>query len=324
MSEVLNNKETGEWVPAKPTKWDTLKDVPMAVKEVSGENDKNRYETELTSPENVLDDVKKYIIKDGKVYSKETGQEESDEDAILRIKTSQFLFNEARALRDENKHARARRTSSVFVDNGPVYYIDQVMDRYGFKDENTESRHGKLLKELIETGSHRKDLSGFNLDESIYDMFAGEKGDLGKALLERRLKQHGLKLSNFELNVDSESLKRQGTSIVDIKLETKPLVNNEKTLDSVFHHPASEQLEKLETEIAKAEQNGDETAANGYRAALKMVVERNQLEVSPEDWDKMSDADKDRFYKLKMKESKILGDKDSFNFWNANFKNHNQ
>lgn len=296
----------------------------MATKEVSGENEKNQYETELTSPENVLDDIKKYIVKDGRVYSKETGEEESDKDAILRIKTSQFLFNEARALRDENKWARTQRTSGEFIDHGPAYYINDIMNRYGFKDENTDRRQGKLLKELIDTGSHRKDLSGFNLDESIYGMFVGEKGDLGKALLERRLKQHGLKLLNFELNVDSESLKRQGNSIVNIKLETTPLANTEKASDSAFRHPAAEQLEKLEAEIAKAEQNGDEVAANGYRSALKMVIERNPLEVSPEDWDKMSDADKERFYKLKMKESKILGDKDSFNFWNANFKNHNQ
>ena len=92
--------------------------------------------------------------------------------------------------------------------------------------------------------------------------------------------------------------------------------------DEVLHHPAAEQLKQLEAELARAEQDGDETAINGCKAALKMVVERNQLEVSPEEWDKMSDSNKERFYKIKMKEAKILGDRDSFNFWNANFKRH--
>ena len=320
MSEKLNSHEVGEDGSSNQTEWDSLKDVPMATKEVSGENEKNQYETELTSPENVLDDIKKYIVKDGRVYSKETGEEESDKDAILRIKTSQFLFNEARAFRDEDSHMLGKR----FTDKGPDYYVDRALEKYGFKDEDTQFAGGKLLKELVNNGSHRQTIGANSLVGSKYDMFIGEKADFGKALLERRLKQHGLAMTNVDINIDSSTFVKNGYSAVSINVETTPLANTEKASDSTFRHPAAEQLEELEAEIAKAEQNGDEVAANGYRSALKMLIERNPLEVSPEDWDKMSDADKERFYKLKMKESKILGDKDSFNFWNANFKNHNQ
>ena len=97
-----------------------------------------------------------------------------------------------------------------------------------------------------------------------------------------------------------------------IKLENAP------NKPDVFHHPAAEQLSTLETELIKAQNNGDDEAVKGYRAAQKMVVERNRLEVSPEDWNNMSIDQKERFYRLKMKEEKILGDSDAFNYWNAN------
>ena len=320
MPEKLNGHEINENGSANQTKWDSLKDVPMTTKEVSGENEKNQYETELTSPTDVLDDIKRYTIKDGKVYSKETGEEESDEDAILRIKTSRFLFNEARAFRDEDSYMFGKR----FSDKGPDYYVDKALEKYGFKDEDTQFAEGKLLKELVANGNHHQTILDDNLVGYKYDMFIGEKADFGKALLERRLKQHGLTMVNIDIDIDSSTFVKNGYSAVSINVETTPLANTEKEPDSAFHHPAAEQLEKIEAEIAKAEQNGDEDTANGYRSALKMVIERNPLEVSPEDWDKMSDADKDRFYKLKMKEAKVLGDKEAFIFWNANFKNHNQ
>ena len=320
MPEKLNSHETNENGSVNQTEWDSLKNIPMATKETSGENEKNQYETELTSPENVLDDVKKYTIKDGKVYSKETGQEESDEDAILRIKTSRFLFNEAKSRYDE----RASRRGNI--ERPPEFYVNQMLEEYGFKNEDAKDPKGQMLKDLIENGFHHQTFWGDDLSKSKYSMFVGEKEDFGKALLERRLKQHGMRMSDMNIDVDTSTFRKGNYSTVEINIGTTPVTKPENTPDnsSAFHHPAAEQLEKLEAEIAKAEQNGDEDAANGYRSALKMVVERNQLEVSPEDWDRMSDADKDRFYKLKMKESKILGDKDSFNFWSANLKNHNQ
>jgi len=321
MSEKLNNHETESGDKAS-TEWDALKEVPMTenANANSGETETRQYETELTSSTDILEDVKKFTIKDGKVFSKETGQEETDEDAILRIKTSKLLFNEARTLRDRDSKIRGER----FVDRGPDYFVDKVMDRYGFKDEDTKYAEGKLLKELVDTGSHHQTYADNNLADSMYDMFIGAKGDLGKALLERRLKQHGLKMIGFNLGLDDSTFQKLGHSTVDIKVATMPLAEPEEPTDEVLHHPAAEQLKRLEAELARAEQDDDETAINGCKAAMKMVVERNQLEVSPEEWNKMSDSNRERFYKLKMKEAKILGDRDSFNFWNANFKNHHQ
>lgn len=319
METLSNHGEQGSET-SKPTEWDELKNVPMNKTE-SHEDEQQRFETELTSPSDILSDVQKFAVKDGKVYSKETGQEESDEDTILRVKTSKFLFNEAKALRNEQSQMFGDR----FTDKGPDYYVDKIMDRYGFKDEDTEYAEGRLLKDLVNTGVHHQTMGRGDLIGSKYDMFVGEKGDFGKALLERRLKQHGLEMTDMNVNIDSSTFKKDGYSTVDIKVSTTPATKFESASDSLdaFHHPAAEQLSRLEAELAKAQKDGDEEAARGYRAALKMVVERNRLEVSPEDWDNMSDTQKERFYKLKMKEEKILGDKDAFNFWNANLRRLN-
>ena len=311
MTETLSN--TGEQASETPktTGWNGLKDIPF-----NGERQSEGYETELTSPSDVLNDTKKYAIKNGKIYSRETGQEESDEDTVLRVKTSRFLFNEAKNLRDE----QAQMLGDRFVDKGPDYYVGKIMDRYGFKNEDTEYAEGKFLKNLVDNGIHHQTIGNDSLIDSKFDMFVGNKEDLGKALLKRRLKQHGLEMINVDINVDSSTFKKDGYSTVDIKVDTTPTTKAERASSSPdsFSHPAAEQLSKLEAELIRAQKEGDEETARGYRAALKMVVERNRLEVSQKDWSNMNDEQKERFYKLKMKEEKILGDKDAFNFWNAN------
>ncbi len=311
MAETLSNINEQASETPKSTRWDKLKDVPF-----NGEKQSEGFETELTSPSDVLNDTQKFAIKNGRVYSRETGQEESNEDTILRVKTSRFLFNEAKNLRDK----QAQMLGDRFVDKGPDYYVDKIMDRYGFKNEDAEYAEGKLLKELVDNGAYHQAIGNDSLINTKFDMFIGNKGDLGRALLGRRLKQHGLEMINMDISVDSSTFKKDGYSTVDIKVDTTPITKAERTSSNLnsFSHPAAEQLSKLEAELIKAQEEGDEETARGYRAALKMVVERNRLEVSPKDWDNMNDEQKERFYKLKMKEEKILGDKDAFNFWNAN------
>ena len=275
MTESLHSHENPE-PSEKPTEWDTLKDVPM-----------NHSETELKAPSDVIDDLQKYMMKEGKIISKETGNEETDEDTILRVKTSRFLYERAKKARDDEAKMQGNR----FSDRGPEYYIDKTLDRFGFKDENTSFAEGKLLKELIENGRFQ-------------------------AMLERRLRQHGKTLTDLKINLDDSSFTKNGYSTVDIRL-----VTTEKRAEaSVFHHPIADQLNRLEAGLAQAEKDGDEVAINGYKAAMKMAIERHPLEVTPAEWDKMSAGDKQRFMTIKMREAKILGDKDSFNYWNANLK----
>ncbi len=318
MTESLHNHSERGSKGQEPTRWDELKDIPFnnVNQAEDHESEQPLYETELVSPSDVLSDIQEYTIKDGKVYSKETSQEETDENTILRVKTSKLLFNEAKRLRDRESHMLGDR----FTDRGPNYYVDRTMDKYGFKNEDTKFAEGKLLKDLTNNGAHHQTILADDLTGSQYDMFVGKKGDLGKALLKRRLKQHGLKMTNLEVTLDSSTFKKDGFSTVDIRVDTTSTSVPENNPDSSYtlHHPATSQLGQLEAELKKAQDDGDEEAAKGYRAALKMVVERNRLNVSPEEWSNMSDNQKERFYIIKMKEEKILGDKEAFNYWNAN------
>lgn len=325
MTETLTNdgERTGE--QSEPTKWEGLQDMQMAQTERQ-DTTTEQYETELTAATNVLDDVKKFSVREGKVYSKETGVEETDEDTVLRVKTSRFLFNEAKA-RHDRALQNAQEKGYRFVEKGPSSYVDDVLEWYGFKDDGVEKDlrdrplGDQVLTELVENGAHNGGVLNETVDGTVYTMFTGEKADLGKAMLERRLKQHGLEMTGFNMDVDTSDRAKDGVSHVNIKVDTIPITrfkDTESGDSNKLHHPAAEQLGKLETEIARAKKDGDEDAERYYRAAMKMAIERNRLEVSPEEWDKMDDAQKERFYRLKMKEEKALGDEDALKFWKAN------
>ena len=105
-------------------------------------------------------------------------------------------------------------------------------------------------------------------------------------------------------------------------------VGDEATVDTEvrqpeggLHHPKAEQLNALQESLKQAEADGDPDAIKGINNAMKMVVDRNRLEVTPEQYDNLSKDDRKRFLKIKMQEAKILGDKDEFGFWNASYKN---
>lgn len=305
MPETLNNHENGN---EGGNKWDELKNIPMAGEKV---NPKNPYETELTSPDAVLDDIQGFLVKDGKVLSRESKEEVTDEDTILRVKTSRFLYNKAKALRDDEQQVRGNR----FTDRGPSYYIDKAMERYGFNDEETTFAQGRLLKSLVGADTHKEAISGGTISGTKFDFLASENADLGIAMLKRRFHQHGLELNGIEVSVDRTRLKKEGNSDVIIDIDSSPL---QKTEESSFHHPFAEQLSNLEKGLEEARNNGNEEDAAGYQAAIKMTVERHPLEVTPDVWDKMDATDRTKFFQIKMKESRILGDKDAYNYWKAN------
>ena len=77
MTEILSN--TGEQASETPklTGWDGLKDIPF-----SGEKHSEGYETELTSPSDVLNDTQKFAIKNGKYI-----QEKLAKKNLMRIQS---------------------------------------------------------------------------------------------------------------------------------------------------------------------------------------------------------------------------------------------
>lgn len=88
-----------------------------------------------------------------------------------------------------------------------------------------------------------------------------------------------------------------------------------------LHHPKAEQLNALQESLKQAEADGDSDAIKGINNAMKMVIDRNRFEITPEQYDALSEDDRERFLTIKMQEAKILGDKDEFDFWNTSYKN---
>ncbi len=332
MSEFVSNKKSetsGENIGANNIDaWNSLREeIPFSGEEQQDAHEKNKpkYETELNSPDDILNDVNNFIIRDGKVYSRETGQAETDEDTILRAKTSRFLFNEARALRDSDANAGGNR----FSDRGPAFYINKAMDRFAIKDEENSYGTNKLINELVKSRKYEEPIGSGELSNTKFSMFSGEKADYGEALLRRKFRQRGVDMDSLSINLDNSEFQHNGYSNVNIEITIKPLIRSAESSQTninkevSIHHPAAERLSQLEKGLAEARKNGDEDAIKGYQEALKRTISENPLEVSPDEWDGMDNEQKTRFYELKMKEARTLGDKEAFNFWNANLKNLN-
>lgn len=325
MGEVISSK-AGEASNQNDNSasWNNLKEVPFAEEghQTSPEITRPKYETELNSPDDILNDINNFTIKNGTVYSRETRQVETSEDAILRAKTSRFLFDEAKALRDTDANANSNR----FIDRGPEFYIDKAMARYAINDEENSYGTNKLINELVRSGKFNEAIGSGDLADTKFAMFSGEKADYGKALLRRKFRQRGMDISDFQITLDNSEFQHNGYSNVSIEITSKSFVQQSEIPHqatdamSVLRHPAAERLNQLQHDLAEARKNNDEDAAAGYRAAIKHAVSENPLEVSPEEWDNMDNTQKEQFYRLKMQEAKILGDKEAFDFWNANLR----
>ncbi len=93
-------------------------------------------------------------------------------------------------------------------------------------------------------------------------------------------------------------------------------INNNGTSD--FKYEQSDILRYLENKKQEAINSNDEVAVNYYNNSIKTELKNNPISVTPEKWDIMDENEKIRFVELKMKEAKILEDKDAFIYWQNN------
>ena len=78
------------------------------------------------------------------------------------------------------------------------------------------------------------------------------------------------------------------------------------------------ELNELEKQKQIAKQNNDEDAYKYAQSNIERIINQNQATISPEKWDSLSIDEQIAFVRLKINESKILHDKDAFDYWNAN------
>ena len=77
------------------------------------------------------------------------------------------------------------------------------------------------------------------------------------------------------------------------------------------------ELNELERQKQIAKQYNDEDAYQYAQSNIERIIEQNQATISPEQWDSLSIDEQISFVRLKINESKILHDKDAFDYWNA-------
>ena len=211
---------------------------------------------------------------------------------------------------------------------------------------------------LASNGHYEETMSGSELQNSKFAIFTEPKKDYGLSYLKLKFREKNLDISNFKLAQDLSKLQHDGVSKVMINFNIAPYKketvdihdlrgdkkreyatkelekarqNNNiemikywestiKHLDSIktVSHPMSDILNELESQKKEAQSIGDDVGINYYESNIKRIISEHPLEVSPEEWDNFTFEQKEQFFLLKMKEAKILEDKDSFNYWHAN------
>lgn len=275
--------------------------------------------------------LEKYVIRDGNVYLKENNQQVIDEDVILRVKSARLIYNVARE-NYENDAIQFRKP------NGDMEkYIRTTMERLGVNGEENIYGENKLINALLASNGHYEEyLSGADLIGSKFSMLVGVKKDYGLAYLKLKFREKGLDIENLNIKQDSTRLKRDGLTkvIIDFqikKYEKKSSIENQQTNtqtnsnimqedNQAFKHPKADILNDLEKQKKDAQAHNDEVAYNYAQSNIERIIRENPVEVSPKKWDSMGYDERKSFYLIKMKEAKVLDDKDSFNFWNSNLK----
>ena len=97
-------------------------------------------------------------------------------------------------------------------------------------------------------------------------------------------------------------------------------VNN----DNFIKHPKSKELNELEKQKQIAQQNNDEEAYNYFQQCIIKTIKENRMQVSLEQWTSFSKEQRESYIQIKMREAKILNDKDEFNYWLAVLNNLKQ
>ena len=283
-----------------------------------------------------INDIKNYIdnyvIQNGNVYLKSNNQQILDEEIILKVKSARLIYNEAR-----EKFQSA--TQQFGKPNGDFSkYILKMMEQLSVNGEVNSYGINKLVNSLLSSNGHYEEyMSGNDLANSKFSMLVGIKQEYGLAYLKMKFREKGLDIENLTIKQDLSELQHNGISKVIIDFQIKKYVkkaevshhpsstimpNNFSSVEEkkFFTHPKADLLNELEKQKREALANNDEVAYNFAQSNIERIIRENQVQVSPEQWDSMTFDERTAFILIKMKESKVLNDEVSFNFWNSNLK----
>lgn len=257
-----------------------------------------------------------YIIKNGNVIEKNTGNIIKDEDIILKVKTSVLVFKEAK----ESYQTAMQQFGKTSLSQED--YLKKSIERFGLNNEVNNYGSNKLVNAILNSNGHyEENISGKDLANSKFSMIVPPKQEYGLALLKLKFREKGLDIEDLRISQDLTELQHNGSSkvIIDFKIKRyEKQVNNSKS--SMFQHPRANELNELEKQKQIAKQNNDEVTYNHAQANIERIIQQNRLEVSPTQWDSMNIDEQIAFVKTKIIESKVLRDQDEFNYWNSNLR----
>ena len=261
-----------------------------------------------------------YKIENGIVVDKKSNQQITDENIVLKVKSSVLLFKEAREAYQFDM-SQFGKTTKFQKD-----YIKKTMEKFGVSNEKNLYGVNKLVNAILTSNGHyEENMSGSDLQNSKFSFLVPPKSEYGLAYLKLKFREKGSDIEDLKIRQDLTELQHNGVSkvIIDFKVKRyeKNIQNSEPLdLSNNFQHPRAKELNNLEKQKQLAKQNNDEIAYNSAQATIEKIVRESPVEITPEQWDSNSLSQQISFVKSKINESKILHDKDDFNYWNSNLK----
>ena len=262
-----------------------------------------------------------YKIENGIVIDKRTNQQITDENIILKVKSSVLLFKESKEAYQADLAQFGKTTKSQ------QDYIKKTMEKFGVSNEENAYGVNKLVKAILSSDGHyEENMSGSDLQNSKFSFLVAPKSEYGLAYLKLKFREKGLDIEDLKISQDLTELQHNGISKVIIDFKIKRYEKNSQNSESMdlsnrFFHPRANELNALERQKQLAKQNNDVNAYNSAKAAIEKIIRESPAEITLEEWNSMNLSQQISFVKIKIREAKILQNKDNFNYWSSNLKN---
>lgn len=288
----------------------------------------------MLTVEQVKNNITNYKIENGIVIDKSNNQPVQDEDRILEVKSSILFYTEAK----EKYDRLLKQSHSGQLKYGLGHFVEEQMKDFSVNNEvqtqGSISPHNKLTNEILNSNGNIQEFwMGDDLKNGKYSILLEPKKSYYLAYLKLKFREKGLDIDDITISIDTSQFAHTGNSKISINYNLKKYDNKkgqqvvepkkeeqviQSTQQTLYQHPMANELNELEKQKQIAKQNNDEDAYKYAQSNIERIINQNQAIISPEKWDSLSIDEQIAFVRLKINESKILHDKDAFDYWNAN------
>ena len=271
----------------------------------------------MLSYEEIMNYCSNYKIDNGIVIDKNTNQQVIDEEIVLKVKTSILIFKESKDAYQSDIQQFGKTNKSQ------EDYIKKTMEKFGVNNESNSYGINKLVNAILNSNGHHEEMmSGNDLKNSKFSILIAPKNEYGMAYLKLKFREKGLDIEDLRISQDLSELQHNGVSKVIINFKIKQCENAKQNVQnnisqSNIQHPRANELNELERQKQLARQNNDEVSYKYIQSSIEKIIRKNRMQISPEKWDSYTIEQKESYIQIKMKEAKILNDKDEFNYWLA-------